>query len=754
MFLFCAGSAFAQKSQNTSKPDTGSSANKKTVFAAENPVQSTYYDALALYYALENYRAYPLFIKNIVKTVKTTSGKNPDSVGRQRNSGPSAGAGDDENVDAWEYETVSVGTYMIIESSSGKTLNDQCDGDTLAAEMGRYKFDTTTADLQEKQGLIKDILDRETGAAAESSDLTAAIAPFQQNAYLFSANTNNFLRLPGGDPFKNAASALNQNISETGEGLPSVTKLAEGLAEFYIQQVNAEISEAFFVRLKDILSKTAEIRILFPSTLACLAKVQVTQYQQSLNAMKAAFETDIKNLLTHVPELGNLTKYQDLINRYPELTTIFVACDMIAQIKDGHTIADVLYTINRADYIQKVNPNDYNAAVKLAALLSWSVTDLRLGAGKPTNLTWVTPAALNPLKNNPDLFRVFMGLFTQRARGIMIGHLDFYQELIRDSAAVLKGRFLVYNVMAATKAISDILASQSAANSSLSARASEYIDIATQVINLADKCLGVLPSSRTRVERQLIQNLQTTYIPIIKEADSVIYSIEQKQYSNAIYLVDTLLVKLFPSAGAAEARNTFLHYGLFLATVAEAQNSADIKAAITAFALPTGSSRIKKQNAFSWGINGYVGFYRASNFKYSNLTLPATEWGITAPLGLALNWALGRDGSSGALSIYGGIIDIGAVFAYKVNNDTSISSSIQLSQLFAPSIGAVYGFPVVAGKYNIPLSLGANFQWGPRLRNVTEKGNSVLPFLTGRFNVFLAVDLPIVNFHVRPFDSK
>lgn len=743
LFLFCADVAVAQEKSQPGAKDSPVVVTQSAGEVVALPVQSIYYDAMALYYALAGYRAYPLFIKNIVKTT--------DGSTSQRNTGPSAGADEPEE---WTDGTVNVGTYMIIESSSGKTLNDQCDGDTLAAEMQKYRFADTGTDSQEREDLIKSILDREQGLAMESPSFTNAKANYQNNAYLFPVNTNNFFALAGGDPFKAANSALNQKIPESGEGLPTVPQLAEGLAEFYIQQVNAEISEAFFVRLKDILSKSDEIRILFPSTLTSLLKIQVTQYQQSLNALKAAFETDIKSLLTHIPVLGSLPKYQDLINKYPELTILFVACDMISQIQNGSSVANILYNINKAEYIQKVKANDYNAAIKLAALMSWSVTDLRLGVGMPTSLTWVKPAALDPLKNNPDLLRVFMGLFTQRAKGIKIGKLDFYNALIKDSTAVLKGRYLVYNVMATTDAITNILAKQSTTNPSLSVRASEYIDIATQVLNLADKCLGVLPSSKTVAERKLIQNLQAKYIPVIREADSVIYSIEQKQYSNAIYQTDTILGRLFSAAGATEARNTFLHYGLFVAAVAEAQSPTDIKSAITAFALPTGSSRIKKQNAFSWGINGYVGFYKAWNLRYSNVTLPATEWGITAPLGLALNWGLGRDGSSGSLSVYGGIIDIGAIFAYKVNSDSSISSSIQFSQLFAPSIGAVYGFPVIAGKYNIPLTLGANFQWGPRLRSVTDKGNSVLPFLTGRFNMFLAIDLPIVNFHVRPFDAK
>jgi hypothetical protein len=763
-FLFLSGICTAQgqssKQQTSKSKDTSklkpAGATIATAKAQPAPAQSIYYDALALYYALAGYKAYPIFLKNTTKTVnKSGSNPNPDDTAgkTKKNPGPGPSAGNENEFEDEQAPddgtTITVGTYMIVESSSGKTLNDACDGDTLASEMSKYKY-AGRQDSIEKNELINTILARNEPTSDTSVSFIANVRSAylaKNNSFLFTSN--NLINVS--DPFASGSTAVTQNIPDVGKGLPSVAQLAEGLAEFYIQQLNAEISEAFFVRMKEILSNIDEIKVLFPNTLASLSKLEVTQYQQSLNALKAAFENDIKSLLSNLPALASLPKYDTLLGKYPELTVIFAGCDMISQIKSGHSVAQVLYGVSRADYIQKVKINDYSAAIKLAALMSWSVTDLRMGAGKPTNLNWVKQASLNALKTNPGLFQVFMGLFTEQAAGIKIGDFDFQDSLTKYSSAVLSGRYLVYNILTSTDAISNILANQTSTNPSIADRAAEYIDIVSQILNLANECLGVLPSSKTVKERALIEKMQDTYLPIIKEADSVAYSIEQKQYSNAVYQLDTLIGQLFPKAQAGDARSTFLHYGLFIAAIAEAGSATDVKSAISAFALPTGSSRIKKQNKFSWGLNGYVGIYHSWNSQYPHLVLPNSEWGITAPLGLGFNW--GHFAGGGAFSIYLGIIDIGAIFAYKVNSDNSVSSSIQLGQLLAPSVGFVYGFPVSKKNYNLPFSFGVNYQWGPKLQSETETGASILPLLAGRFTLFLAVDIPVVNFHVTPFKS-
>ena len=126
------------------------------------------------------------------------------------------------------------------------------------------------------------------------------------------------------------------------------------------------------------------------------------------------------------------------------------------------------------------------------------------------------------------------------------------------------------------------------------------------------------------------------------------------------------------------------------------------------------------------------------------MNVPSQENWFTVPLGISFNYGLNHFGS---ISLFGGIIDVGAIFTYKINSDSAVQATITFAQIFSPSIGLVYGLPIIK-KYNIPLSVGANFQWGPTLQKVDQTGNSILPLMTRRFNVFIAVDIPLVNFYV------
>ena len=292
-----------------------------------------------------------------------------------------------------------------------------------------------------------------------------------------------------------------------------------------------------------------------------------------------------------------------------------------------------------------------------------------------------------------------------------------------------------------------------------------YIGVTSQILELAKNTLDVFESSATKEVRTRIDTINNRYLPLLRNADSVAYDIQNKSYSAAIYAADTLInsvldsLKLYYKNDARSATDTskihdinkindvqnyYIKYGGFIAAIALSQNATDVKNAIQTFALPTGSSHIKKEYSFSWGINSYVGVYYAWNTNYTKYNMPARETGITAPVGIDVNW--GHFGG-GSFSIYGGIIDVGAIFSYTASTNNTVQSQIKLGQILSPSLGLVYGFPIIK-KYNIPIAFGANYQWGPELKDVNTNGNSVLSKFTSRFNLFLAIDIPMFNFGV------
>jgi hypothetical protein len=57
---------------------------------------------------------------------------------------------------------------------------------------------------------------------------------------------------------------------------------------------------------------------------------------------------------------------------------------------------------------------------------------------------------------------------------------------------------------------------------------------------------------------------------------------------------------------------------------------------------------------------------------------------------------------------------------------------------------------VVLGFKNSPLSIGGGYQRGPHLREINIDGeNEIITDNVWRFNFFIAVDIPLLNFRTR-----
>ncbi|MFC5410148.1 hypothetical protein ACFPMF_12560 [Larkinella bovis] len=197
---------------------------------------------------------------------------------------------------------------------------------------------------------------------------------------------------------------------------------------------------------------------------------------------------------------------------------------------------------------------------------------------------------------------------------------------------------------------------------------------------------------------------------------------------------------------AQDIANKLLMYGSFIATVAEADNSQEVADAIEAFALPAGSSSIKRKSVFNVSLNAYTGVLAGHESKgpapYFNSYAVWAPVGISASLGRVNfgNW------QNHSFSLLASIIDIGAVTAFRFTNDTIVSvPKIQLKDIIAPGLSVSWGIA------KTPLSLAFGWQSAPFLRKVTTDANTTLDYRASRWHFTLAVDIPILNFYNRKY---
>jgi hypothetical protein len=233
--------------------------------------------------------------------------------------------------------------------------------------------------------------------------------------------------------------------------------------------------------------------------------------------------------------------------------------------------------------------------------------------------------------------------------------------------------------------------------------------------------------------------------------------------------------------------SSFLKYGSFAANVVTAKDPADVKNAIKAVALPSGSAAVKKHSWFNISLQAYVGLTSGRNFyfKDTSTVISYTQTGldtptntyrfkadtsrvanpkstpiaIHAPIGLSFNWGLGpRMRHPWSVSLFVPLIDVGALVGFRLNDKTDSSNNyrkiesdnikIRLSNLFSPGCALTIGFP------DAPISVMAYWQWIPTLQRDNSSNSLQFYDKTGfRVGGSLVMDLPMLNLFTTKMDE-
>ncbi|MDW3191048.1 MAG: hypothetical protein R8G66_01750 [Cytophagales bacterium] len=232
----------------------------------------------------------------------------------------------------------------------------------------------------------------------------------------------------------------------------------------------------------------------------------------------------------------------------------------------------------------------------------------------------------------------------------------------------------------------------------------------------------------------------------------------RKEYLKDLGISVSQVNKQYKQNRVGISNSKFLKYATFMASVAEAEGPNDVKNILRAAALPAGGSSIKKNSVFNISLQSYLGLYYNSNHDRSISNAWNNELGVIAPIGVSLNWGAGKYGSVGVMASF---FDLGAIVDYEIRRDTTTTMTtttdenmqtimvetetiqsetdykVELGQIFSPGLYIVYGFGL-----NVPLTLGAGFQYGPGLTEIND-ANAIIGKPDWRLNIFMAFDIPI-----------
>lgn len=198
--------------------------------------------------------------------------------------------------------------------------------------------------------------------------------------------------------------------------------------------------------------------------------------------------------------------------------------------------------------------------------------------------------------------------------------------------------------------------------------------------------------------------------------------------------------KNIPTSIISPKTHEVLNFVLGLATAKTDEEAAKV---IEKAAVPAGSYSIKNKSKLTVSVNAYAGLFGTYEYRYNHNTYVRIdgndtihyEWkpnyGITAPVGISLNWGLPNKKSNLGLNL--SIIDLGALVNFRLSDSAELPKFDYIN-IFSPGLHFVYS------PFNnfITFSIGA--QLGP---NLISYKRSLEKYSTVRFDASIVVDIPV-----------
>ena len=573
-------------------------------------------------------------------------------------------------------------------------------------------------------------------------------------------------RKPGAQNLLSLASASMSSIG----GL-DVTSIADGLSRFIVRRAKTEMNIAFFDRFRKAISDSSfrDLQTIFPNTYVSLNMIgdQIYNYELYLQMLRESFESDLRSLPENLP--GIVENHPVFFAKYPELlasinSAFYFADGLLNRVHPGEILAN--YPVSFLDDEKLVN---WKGSMQTLQLLSES---LRNRAGEPTY--WVSEKQVRELVMDKEALKIFIGLTRQHAVNAPYDSIHFAgnENLVRiidqldpadfDSWYVPYRNYIT-GFAAKARQVNTLIADwPEKASDSLSI--SQYYRFFNASIDLIEQCSNIV--TLPGLESLKIKSDMGIYFEASRTASNLALDVTRRNYAsaiiNAVHIYDIMLVKHDKSpepngfAGNAEQKiNTgktydfLFKYGSFMATVVQAKTSDDVANAIEAAALPSGSSRVKRETSFNVALNAYVGLYagyeQIQGFDTTGFTL--NTYGVTAPVGIAISrghsvFFFGTGKSGWSTSVFISLIDIGAVASFRFKDDSTAQvPTIHLQDIISPGLFLSIGIP------KCPVSVNFGAQMGPNLRKVTSMANDYSNHVYFRYSLSVVVDIPIFNFY-------
>lgn len=595
--------------------------------------------------------------------------------------------------------------------------------------------------------------------------------PFISLQQYAQSDFSNFLPLDFA-PKIHANSNGSENLNRGSSGGNLITKLADGLAIFLVKRTKEELNATFFEGLRKKMDEEPTYRMLFPATfdLIYVIGAEIYNYNAYIESLRECFQKDLKVLPMNLRQYSmdyqfvKKPEYQivmeDLLGTAQMIFEAQKPLDVLNYWAGAAAIQDSIRWPGITNEKTRKAMQDVAVGMRLLSLFTNSLTQ------ESTNTKWVSPEEVSREMRDISHVYLYLGLLWQQGKDLRFSDgTDFRAALGKlekmNQVPISLRNTLVQLAQTGKQLEQDFRELIDKGNLVDAVLNEEYLRFAGQLFDLLEQARNlrvqiVLPDwkvedgkptgqPKTNVQTMQTDTLERKLFTVVRQLFDLEFNVRQERFTLAVANLTRILTELL-NKDDFKFKKEFLRHANFMATVAEAQDSKEVAAAIDLFALPPGSSRMKKQSDWSISLNSYGGFGVGRENDFNDEVDAAiknkTVFAPSAPIGIDLNKGLKNAGS---LSLYAQLIDVGAIFAYRFSDETSQIPELKFQNIVAPGGYLIYGFG-----NNIPASFGIGAQLGPNLRKIDpDLGLDVTTTNAWRFGFILSVDIPITHFYTR-----
>ncbi len=532
------------------------------------------------------------------------------------------------------------------------------------------------------------------------------------------------------------------------------TAIYDGITKYVTQEFKEGATNAYMELFENHLDKIGELKLFFPETYDMIKKRDPFTFPDLGNEWKTPFSKDLQNIPS---QLLNQLEYPSTCSNCKFLTderiTRIKSEDNYKYFKIGVDISDKIikgyHPVNLLNHLDRTYASDdsYGRIGELLKGLNLIQTNLRDTCkainGQLDNV-WIGFEQLKQL-NTPQEWRYFFGIIYQQDK-------VFFQRIFGSPSLISNWEKEIFN-----KKILPVYA--------ILLEIQEFAR--TQDLEKRDfrSFLGLLTKTISTVNKISFNDASISEaIKVIENCTDMYISIKEQNYNTLIQhitgIIELLLNRatLNPDENIELSRFIFAlnRFGQFAVAVVNSKDSDELKGVIKNYAAPPNTYSKKRNSIWGLAINSHPGFYGSREILDENNEEWKTNIGLSLPIGLELYTGVGKKGSNNrynifvknnkerqltgiSLSLFFHIIDLGAILNYRwTDSESKLPDDIDFKDVFSP------GIILNIGLKNTPITLGAGYQYAPKLREITSGGNTLVPN-AHRVQFKVTWDIPFVN---------